>query len=40
MRDPASEKQGWVAHVTGIEAVGAEEVARVIERHQRHNETA
>ena len=40
MRDPPGEKKRGLRHVAGIKAACPEEIAGVIERHQRHHEAA
>ena len=40
MGDPSGEEQRGLGHVARIEAPCSEEIARVVERHQRHNEAA
>ena len=40
VRDPARQEQRGVGDVARVDAAGAEEVARVVERHQHHDEAA
>ena len=40
MRNPAREEQRGFHYIAGIEVAGAEEVARMIQGHERHDETA
>src|SRR5262245_17569909 len=40
MRYPSGEEQRRLSHVSRIEAAGSEEIARVVERHERDHETA